>query len=68
MYRRESSRKGDPHLWGDEVEYSIVKLVNGTARLALKSQELLSELEDSIDAAWKPENGAYMVEGTPGKF
>ncbi|XP_024085611.1 glutamate--cysteine ligase catalytic subunit [Cimex lectularius] len=76
MYHRLKDKHGDVLKWGDEVEYMIVKFDddNKKASLSLRGQELLSILNekeaknpDSVKSVWRPEYGAYMVEGTPGK-
>ena len=47
----------------------------GTARLSLRAQELLPKLMEAelrgdtgLDAVWRPEYAAYMIEGTPGNL
>ncbi|KAI5635345.1 glutamate-cysteine ligase domain-containing protein [Phthorimaea operculella] len=69
-------RTGDVLKWGDEVEYIIVKFddENQKATVSLRASTILpqlqeKELEDpeNVKSLWRPEYGAYMVEGTPGK-
>ncbi|XP_046969976.1 glutamate--cysteine ligase [Vanessa cardui] len=76
LYRKLRERTGDVLKWGDEVEYIIVKFddKNQRATVSLRADELLpklqeKELEDpqNVKSLWRPEYGAYMVEGTPGK-
>ncbi|XP_037081678.1 glutamate--cysteine ligase catalytic subunit-like [Pollicipes pollicipes] len=76
QFNRLKERRGDSLKWGDEVEYMVVRLDRRarTARLALRSAELLDQLQaterrhpDAAPSLWRPEYGAYMVEGTPGQ-
>lgn len=59
-----------------QVEYILVKFdeENGVARVSLRAQELLGvlnrkEADDpkGVKSLWRPEYGAYMIEGTPGQ-
>jgi len=61
-------------LWGDEVEYIIVKMVNGRARLSLRTKEILEDIKKDIDKNKQfydckcnvvPEYGSYHIEATP---
>ncbi|XP_025829413.1 glutamate--cysteine ligase [Agrilus planipennis] len=76
LYKRLKDRQWDVLKWGDEVEYIIVKFnqEKRTAKVSLRAQELLAKLNEKEHAdpekaksLWRPEYGAYMVEGTPGK-
>ncbi|CAH1118764.1 unnamed protein product [Phaedon cochleariae] len=76
QYRRFKGRKGDPFKWGDEIEYTIIRFFEDRkeAKLCLRNGELLAVLNeqertrpDEIRALWRPEYGAYMIEGTPTK-
>ncbi|XP_030382175.1 glutamate--cysteine ligase [Scaptodrosophila lebanonensis] len=76
LYHRLKSRQGDVLKWGDEVEYIIVKFDDDkqVARVALKAKDLLAKLNEKeladpkgVKSLWRPEYGAYMIEGTPGK-
>nr|XP_003706896.1 PREDICTED: glutamate--cysteine ligase catalytic subunit isoform X1 [Megachile rotundata] len=76
LYKRLRDRQGDILKWGDEVEYMIIKFDDEakTAKLSLRGGELLKTLNekeyndpDNIKSLWRPEYGAYMLEGTPGK-
>ncbi|GFR19188.1 glutamate--cysteine ligase catalytic subunit [Trichonephila clavata] len=76
LYHRLKDRQNDCLKWGDEIEYMIIKLdhANQTARVCLKAEKLLPVLQekekenlDGVNALWRPEFGAYMIEGTPGK-
>ncbi|XP_034118457.1 glutamate--cysteine ligase [Drosophila albomicans] len=76
LYHRLKDRQGDILKWGDEVEYIIVKFDDEqkVARVALKAQDLLHKLNEKehadpkgVKSLWRPEYGAYMIEGTPGK-
>lgn len=75
-YRKLKDRKGDTLKWGDEIEYILVKFDERQrkARVVLKSEALLEILSEreitnpcACKALWRPEFGAYMIEGTPGK-
>lgn len=76
LYHRLKDREGDILKWGDEVEYIIVDFneEQQRARVALRAQDLLTHLNekeaadpDGVKSLWRPEYGAYMIEGTPGK-
>ncbi|XP_053600985.1 glutamate--cysteine ligase catalytic subunit [Plodia interpunctella] len=76
LYRKLQDRTGDVLKWGDEVEYIIVKFddENQRATVSLRADELLPKLQEkehqdpqNVKSLWRPEYGAYMVEGTPGK-
>lgn len=76
LYHRLKDRQGDVLKWGDEVEYIIVKFDDNKrqAKVSLKAPELLAQLNekeiadpDGVKSLWRPEYGAYMIEGTPGK-
>ncbi|XP_046813334.1 glutamate--cysteine ligase catalytic subunit isoform X1 [Vespa crabro] len=76
IYKKLRDRQGDVLKWGDEVEYLLVKFddVAKTAKLSLRAEEILKvlnekELKDpsNVKSLWRPEYGAYMIEGTPGK-
>lgn len=76
LYKRLRDRQGDVLKWGDEVEYIIVKFNDDKkeAKVSLRGQELLAILNerelanpDGVKSLWRPEYGAYMIEGTPGK-
>ncbi|XP_043254726.1 glutamate--cysteine ligase catalytic subunit [Colletes gigas] len=76
LYKRLRDRQGDILKWGDEVEYMLIKFDDEakTAKLSLRAVEILKTLNekeyndpDNIKSLWRPEYGAYMVEGTPGK-
>lgn len=76
LYARLRDRQGDILKWGDEVEYILVKFdeENKTARVSLRAQDLLAQLNEKeladpngVKSLWRPEYGAYMIEGTPGK-
>ncbi|XP_067014301.2 glutamate--cysteine ligase isoform X1 [Anabrus simplex] len=76
LYRRLKDRQGDVLKWGDEVEYILVKFDDEkkTARVCLRASEILESLQekelkdpDGVKSLWRPEYGAYMIEGTPGK-
>ncbi|XP_059049423.1 glutamate--cysteine ligase [Achroia grisella] len=76
LYSKLRERTGDVLKWGDEVEYIIVKFddENKRATVSLRADELLPKLQEkeladpqNVKSLWRPEYGAYMVEGTPGK-
>ncbi|GJQ86461.1 hypothetical protein Trydic_g10368 [Trypoxylus dichotomus] len=69
-------RQGDVLKWGDEVEYVIIKFDSEKkqAKLSLRAKDILDELNEKerqdpagVKSLWRPEYGAYMIEGTPGK-
>ncbi|CAG4923557.1 unnamed protein product [Colias eurytheme] len=76
LYKKLRDRTGDVLKWGDEVEYIIVKFddENQRATVSLRADEILPELQkkeiedpQNVKSLWRPEYGAYMIEGTPGK-
>lgn len=76
MYKRLQDRQGDVLKWGDEVEYIVVKFneAKKEAKVSLRAKELLQELNkkeaedpENVKSLWRPEYGAYMIEGTPGQ-
>lgn len=76
LYRKLKDRQGDVLKWGDEIEYIIVKFDDEakTAKVSLRAQEILAALNEkehlnpsTVKSLWRPEYGAYMIEGTPGK-
>ncbi|XP_051159264.1 glutamate--cysteine ligase catalytic subunit [Leptopilina boulardi] len=76
LYKRLRDRQGDVLKWGDEVEYILVKFDDEakTAKVSLRAQEVLDQLTEEerknpnkVKSLWRPEYGAYMIEGTPGK-
>ncbi|XP_059487754.1 glutamate--cysteine ligase [Neocloeon triangulifer] len=76
LYKRVQDRQGDVLKWGDEVEYILVKFDHEkkTTHVSLRAEEILNTLRekelanpDTVRSLWRPEYGAYMVEGTPGK-
>ncbi|KAJ8670584.1 hypothetical protein QAD02_001843 [Eretmocerus hayati] len=76
LFKRLRDRQGDVLKWGDEVEYILVKFndVEKTAKVSLRAEKYLSILQekehkdpDIVKSLWRPEYGAYMMEGTPGK-
>lgn len=76
MYARLRDRQGDMLKWGDEVEYIIVRFDDErkTAQVSLRAREMLAVLNEKeaadpqgVKSLWRPEYGAYMIEGTPGK-
>ncbi|CAB0033817.1 unnamed protein product [Trichogramma brassicae] len=76
LYNRLRDRQGDMLKWGDEVEYILVKFNDEekTAKVSLNAEKYLSLLQEkeredpnNVKSLWRPEYGAYMIEGTPGK-
>ncbi|KAF7998291.1 hypothetical protein HCN44_009689 [Aphidius gifuensis] len=76
LYKRLRDRQGDVLKWGDEVEYMLIKFDDEEkkARVSLRAPEILSTLNEKelkdptgVKSLWRPEYGAYMIEGTPGK-
>lgn len=77
MYKKLRDREGDVLKWGDEVEYVLVKFdkERQVARVSLRAHEILAELNarelaaapGTVKSLWRPEYGAYMIEGTPGR-
>ncbi|KAJ3255546.1 hypothetical protein HK103_006182 [Boothiomyces macroporosus] len=78
IWNRVKTRTKDYLLWGEEVEYCVVKFddENKTAKLYLDADEVLFKLMDLekqslsqglvFESSWKPEYARYMLEGTPG--
>eukprot|EP01097_Dermamoeba_algensis_P003312 TRINITY_DN2332_c0_g1_i1.p1 TRINITY_DN2332_c0_g1~~TRINITY_DN2332_c0_g1_i1.p1 ORF type:complete len:391 (-),score=62.55 TRINITY_DN2332_c0_g1_i1:1478-2650(-) len=75
ILEREKGRRNDPLMWGEEIEYIIVEVDDSKkdTRLSLRGDEILHELskEDETSptatAAWRPEYGSFMLEGTPAR-
>ncbi|EOD23039.1 gamma-glutamylcysteine synthetase, partial [Emiliania huxleyi CCMP1516] len=78
MFHDNKALTSDELLWGDEIEYHLVRLdeKQKTAKVALRAEEVLEVLRqkehqfgrrDGFGEAcsWHPEYGAWMVEGTP---
>ncbi|KAJ9096603.1 hypothetical protein QFC19_007136 [Naganishia cerealis] len=78
---RWAGRKGEPLLWGDEIEYIVVSLLDEKKRasLSLRQSEILEELKNVVGdlcdeqpeksmviPTFHPEYGMYMLESTPG--
>ncbi|KAI8871656.1 glutamate--cysteine ligase catalytic subunit-like protein [Ramicandelaber brevisporus] len=71
IYDTNKSRRGDPHLFGDEIEYSIIRFDHSSrlAQAALHSHEMLDMLHSTHkmeETDWQPEYGRFMLEGIPG--
>ena len=74
MWRRSEARERDDELlWGDELEYAILKVDADRARVCLRGPEIRDWLR-AREAAhahrtegceWHPEYGSWMLEGTP---
>uniref|UniRef100_A0A2A4JI27 Glutamate--cysteine ligase n=1 Tax=Heliothis virescens TaxID=7102 RepID=A0A2A4JI27_HELVI len=76
LYVKLQERTGDVLKWGDEVEYIIVKFddENQRATVSLIANSILPKLQEkeiadpqNVKSLWRPEYGAYMIEGTPGR-
>eukprot|EP01096_Ripella_sp_DP13-Kostka_P007805 TRINITY_DN2879_c0_g1_i1.p1 TRINITY_DN2879_c0_g1~~TRINITY_DN2879_c0_g1_i1.p1 ORF type:complete len:719 (-),score=276.59 TRINITY_DN2879_c0_g1_i1:225-2120(-) len=76
VFNAARERNGDVPLWGDELEYLVIKFdpEKRTATISLRAHEILPILqeEEKEDAAtaetlWRPEYGSFMLEATPGK-
>lgn len=75
IYRQTHKRRKDSLLWGDELEYLVVKFnPNHTCSLSLDAWKVLAELQrlsgdesHGVRSAWNPEYGRFMLEGTPAK-
>ncbi|KAH7937047.1 hypothetical protein HPB49_007564 [Dermacentor silvarum] len=76
LYREARDRRNDRLLWGDEVEYMLVRFDHAHRRvqLLLRGAELIHELNErelqtpmavSL-CSWHPEFGAYAMEAVPG--
>ncbi|CAO3666245.1 unnamed protein product [Rhizopus stolonifer] len=78
IYHNHKDKTCKELLWGDEVEYLVVKFEKEKTRLSLRAFDILEKLEKperdylakkterEPDALWRPEYGRYMIEGTPG--
>jgi len=77
-YYAHKGRNGEKLLWGEELEYQILKVdrENKKVRISLRGAEVLETLRGREDksgrsdnrkeaCAWHPEYGAWMIEGTP---
>lgn len=78
IFAQHQSRKQDPFLWGDEVEYMLVDVddEHHTAKLSIDHDHVLDTLNDPLkllplalhhNVTFHPEYGRYMLEGTPAK-
>jgi len=77
LYRRVENLQCSELLWGDEIEYHVMRLEGEGAgrqvKLSLRAPELLEQLADAegsdprrVDGcAWHAEYGRWMVEATP---
>ncbi|CAO1295214.1 unnamed protein product [Diamesa tonsa] len=73
MFSKLRDRTGDVFKWVDEIEYMIVRFDEDqeVVQVSLRSSELLAVLNekeikdpDGVESLWRPEYGAYMIEGT----
>lgn len=76
QYHKLKDRQGDTLMWGDEVEYCMVKFDHEArkAYVSLRAGEILEKLQEkehnnpsAVKSLWRPEYASYMIEGTPGK-
>lgn len=76
IYNRLKDRENDCLKWGDEVEYTLIKLDHENKKVYtdLRAKEMLDVLTleelrnpKTNKTAWRPEYAGYMVEGTPGQ-
>ncbi|KAI7899812.1 glutamate-cysteine ligase-domain-containing protein [Cokeromyces recurvatus] len=81
IYHSQKNKQKQSLLWGDEIEYLVVKFDDKekTTKLSLRAFDILKNLEQpehdfiegktkkAPDALWRPEYGRYMIEGTPGQ-
>ncbi|CDK24546.1 unnamed protein product [Kuraishia capsulata CBS 1993] len=76
MFEAASARSDDPFLWGDEIEYMLLKVndKDHSIKLAIDEDDMLERLaEDGVsyrkaadnDVSFHPEYGRYMIEATP---
>ena len=77
-YKKVKDRKNDKLLWGDEIEYMILKFDHSKKKvyIALRAKEVIGTLEaeereleklGKSTTAWRPEYGNWMVEAVPRK-
>lgn len=75
-FKAASGRDGDSYLWGDEVEYTLVKFDddNHKARISIDKDHILDDLNDGgslfslsvhNNVNFHPEYGRFMLEATP---
>ncbi|KAI8981590.1 glutamate-cysteine ligase-domain-containing protein [Mycotypha africana] len=81
IYNSQKDQKKQRLLWGDEIEYLVVKFNDKekSTKLSLRAFDILEKLtkpetdyvegltDKAPDALWRPEYGRYMIEGTPGQ-
>mmetsp|Transcript_29566 Transcript_29566/g.91412 ORF Transcript_29566/g.91412 Transcript_29566/m.91412 type:complete len:721 (+) Transcript_29566:50-2212(+) len=71
--RSQKLERNDDLVWGDEIEYAVLKVEEERARCVLRGPEIRDELAAKEDdhayrvegCAWHPEYGRWMIEGTP---
>lgn len=76
-FKRFSNRVNDPLVWGDELEYMVVKFDNESKKaiLSLRQDEILDKLMElekggkleALNVSYHQEYGRYMIEATPGR-
>ncbi|KAJ8034868.1 Glutamate--cysteine ligase catalytic subunit [Holothuria leucospilota] len=77
LYRKVKDRKAEPFVWGDEIEYILIKSddVKKTARVLPKNTLLLPQLNeistketrDNHGSIWMTEYGSNQLESTPAR-
>ncbi|CAH8512792.1 unnamed protein product [Schistosoma rodhaini] len=72
LYHKLNSRMKHTLKWGDEIEYTLVRIDPSThaAQLYLGASELLKLMKEkksdiSDEITWQPEYAEYMIEGVP---
>ena len=56
-------------MYGDELEYILIKLDHNTKKykILLKADEIINVLANKTNSIWHPEYSNYMIEGTPNR-
>ncbi|KAJ7328569.1 Glutamate--cysteine ligase [Desmophyllum pertusum] len=76
IYNKLKDRENDCLMWGDEVEYTLLKFDHENKKVYtnLKANEILDVLQieelkspSTNKTAWRTEYASYMVEGSPGQ-
>lgn len=71
VYKTFPKKKDCPFMFGDEIEYTLLKLDknNKTVAISLTADKLIDEMSSNPgnQFIWHPEYANYMIEGTPGK-
>jgi glutamate--cysteine ligase catalytic subunit len=78
IYNKVKDRRNDKLLWGDEIEYMVLRLdpENQKVCVSLRADKIITQLADEeaklkkeglSSVAWHPEYGNWMVEATPSR-